>query len=417
MDSLFKMPNIRRLYCGDLLFFLGYWITYLNFTWLTYQVTGSSIKLGVVGFMLNIPLFFLLPISGVLADRFDKKKLLIIGGVLVLLVPLIFILYGLLSQITYSVILWVAVLYGIGGSILVPSTTAYIPSLVDDPKDIHKATSAISANTKVAQFVGSGLNGLLHLVVGVVSVFAVSLLCHLISLFNYLRINKKFEDVAENSSSHPIKMLWEGFLYTAKSEPLWATIMLAAVCSMTVIGLQWQMPLFAAQSLKGNIHTLSYLFFAGGLGGITSGIYLAKSKSGQSIMNKAIFGSVLISVTLMVFAISTQLWLSVIAIFFMDAGLVVVTAAVATTLQVITHESTLGRVMSFFAMGVFGFLSFSNFIIASLCHWLSESVGIFVIGVLCLLAALFYFIRKSRYHKQLTRYYQENNIDESRQPI
>ncbi len=417
MKDLFKTPNIRRLYSGDLLFFLGFWISYLNFTWITYQVTGSSIKLGVVGFMLNLPLFFLLPVAGMLADRYDKRKLLIVGGLLVTLVPLLFVLFGLFGEITYPMILWVAMVYGIGGAIIVPCTTSYIPSLLEDKKQLHRVTSAVSANTKVAQFVGSGLNGLLHLVVGSVSVFIVALFSHALSLFHYISIKKPFVPPKKEQAQHPVRMLWEGVLYTVKFEPFWATILLAAIASMSVIGLQWQIPVFAAHGLKGNIHTLSYLFLAGGLGGISSGIYLAKSKSGQHIMNKALLASLVIALTLVVFALSTELWLSIIAIFFMDAALVVITAAVVTTLQIIVQQNKLGRIMGFYAMGVFGLLSFSNIVIASLCHWLTESVGIALMGLLCLLVAIFYLVRRGRYKAMLASYYQENNIKKIRQPI
>src|SRR3989338_5068108 len=103
--TTFRQANVRRLYIGDFSFFLSFWIVYINLSWLTYNLTRSSFELGLLGFVMNISLPFILPFSGLLADAFDKRKILLTTQSCFLLVIIILLIITIVGKLNFPIIL------------------------------------------------------------------------------------------------------------------------------------------------------------------------------------------------------------------------------------------------------------------------------------------------------------------------
>ncbi len=414
--QVFHSANVRRLYFADFAIFLGFWLTFLSIIWLVYQLTQSSLTLGVIGFALNLPIFFLLPFAGVLADRMDRRTLLVWCSAGLLITPAILAGAAFMHHTSITLLLFVAPLYGAIYAIMNPAVNAYIKEVVSDTSDIHKVTGLISSNTKIAQLLAAALNGLLHLFFTIATVFVTAVLTHLLALIGFLRI-KKVSSVQTIENARGIDQFVEGVKYSFGFSPFWSILLLASVGSLCVLGWQWQLPVFSGKILGGGSRTLSLLFLAGGVGGVIGGLYVSLRKYSAGLMRLAMFALCVIAICLMLFSLSRYRIVSIVITFFLDAAWVVLLATCSASLQLIVDDNKRGRVMSFYAMGVFGLMPFTNFLIGALCYWLTVSWGIFTLGSFCLLVASFYGMSLSHYREQLQALYVEKSIGELERPV
>ncbi len=412
----FRSANVKRLYFGDFAIFLGFWLTFLSVIWLVYELTQSSLDLGVMGLALNLPIFLLLPFAGVMADRVDKRKLLIWCSALLLITPIILTWAAFTHHVTLTLLLVVGPFYGAVYAIMNPTVNSYIKEVITDVSDVHKVTGIISSNSKIAQLMAAALNGLIRLFFSISAVFLTSVITHTIALIEFLRI-KKTVHVYPEKDKRPFQQFLEGFKYSFGFSPFWSVLALASVGSLCVLAWQWQLPVFAEKMLGGGSRTLSLLFLFGGIGGIAGGVYVSLRKNSAGIMRLAMVALAVLAVCLMLFSISHYLVLSIIITFFLDAAWVVLLASTSSTLQLIVEDRKRGRVMSFYAMGVFGLMPFTNFLVGALCHWLSVSWGIFLIGVVCLIGAVAYSINFSDYREKMQSLYLEKSMTDLERPI
>src|SRR6202050_1305062 len=105
--------NFRLFFCGQSLSLIGTWMTRLATSWLVYRLTGSSLLLGVITFASQIPTFFLGPVAGVWADRWERRRVLLITQVLLALQSLALAGLTLSGRVTISEIVGLSILQGL----------------------------------------------------------------------------------------------------------------------------------------------------------------------------------------------------------------------------------------------------------------------------------------------------------------
>jgi MFS family permease len=412
----FSSRNIRYLYLGDFGLFLGFWLSFLSIIWLVYHITQSSFSLGLMGFLLNLPILILLPFAGVLADRVDRRKLLIWCSAGLLVTPAILAWAAWTDHVSISLIAIVAPLYGAIYAMMNPAVNAFIKELVDQPDEVHRVTGLISSNTKVAQLSAAALSGLLHLLWSVTAVFSAAFLSHLLSLVGFIKIQYRHRERA-TKHSHPMRQLIEGVQYSFSFSPFWSVMLVAATGSLAVLAWQWQLPVFAARFQGPPETTLSWFFLYGGIGGILGGIYVSCRRSSTGLMRLASLALLVIAIGLMLFSESIHKYWSYSLIFFIDGAWVVLLSTTSTTLQLIVDEDKRGRVMSFYAMGVFGLMPVTNLGVGALCEYMGMLWGMSLVAMICLVVVVFYVIKLPVYRAKLQRHYQRQLIRPCQRPI
>jgi len=412
----FSSKNVCYLYVSDFGIFLGFWLTFLSVIWLVFQLSQSSLSLGLMGFALNLPIFLILPFSGVLADRFNKQKILVWCSAGLLITPAILTWATWTGHASMTLLLIVAPIYGAVYAVMNPAVNAFIKEVVEQPEDVHRVTGLISSNTKVAQLLAAALNGVLHLFWSVTAAFMGAFLSHLLSLITFSRIQNR-HPAPEIENTHPIRQLLEGVRYTFSFSPFWSVLMMAGAGSLIVLAWQWQLPVFVGDILGGSDKTLSLLFLCGGVGGILGGVYVSCRKHSAGLMRLATGALFVIAVGLMLFAFSTHRIWSYVLIFFIDGAWVVLLATTSATLQLLVDDNKRGRVMSFYSMAVFGCMPFINILLASLCTWLGLSWGVVIGGIFCFIMAGFYVVNISVYRDRLQSHYTKKSLSILERPI
>jgi MFS family permease len=173
--------------------------------------------------------------------------------------------------------------------------------------------------------------------------------------------------------------------------PIRSVLLLLAVVSLMGMPYTVLMPVVASSVLHGGAHTLGFLMAASGAGALAGALYLASRTSvvglGRVIgISAAIFGASLIA-----FALSRSLWLSLVLMVPTGTGMMVQMAASNTVVQTLVDEDKRGRVMSFFAMAFFGTVPFGSLLAGTLAQRIGAPNTIGLGGVACILGAALFF--------------------------
>jgi DHA3 family macrolide efflux protein-like MFS transporter len=357
------------LWCGSIVSNVGNRIHSIALMVYTYNLTGKALDLGLLMIIMSIPNFFLSPIMGVLADRFDKRKLMIASDVarfaLVILFPFtqnIWHVYAL------------AFLIGAANSAFFPSVFSLIPAIVPK-KDLLTANSLNVTTQNIVAIIGPAGGGLIVGFWGTTPAFIINSFTFLFSAFMVLLIRKperraavsgETGTIASNKPSY-IREFAEGIRFMMGDPMMRYIIFTFSALVLVTSGLNPLFVILVKEVLgKGDL-AFGYLISALGVGGIVGGFLyglIGQRFSRISIIINLLF---LDSVIVIILGINTSYYaaLGLFAVF----GIIgtVFSITVMTLLQEYIPAEKMGRAMGVFSvmfdplsmvsMGVFGYLA------------------------------------------------------------
>ena len=158
--------NFRLFFSGQSVSLVGTWITRVATSWLVYRLTGSALLLGLVGFCGQIPTLLLAPIAGVLVDRWDRHRILVVTQVLSMLQSLALAVLVFSGTITVAAILALQVLQGIINAFDTPARQAFVVQMVEDRADLPNAIALNSSMVNASRIIGPSIGGIVIAAVG-----------------------------------------------------------------------------------------------------------------------------------------------------------------------------------------------------------------------------------------------------------
>jgi MFS family permease len=362
---------------------VGTWIQQVAESWLVFQLTNSALLLGVVGFLSSIPVLLLSLFGGVLADRMNKRNILIATQSAFMLLAFILALLTQLKIITPLQIMIIAVLHGIVMAFDAPSRQAVVVELVGK-EHLFNAIALNSVSFNASRIVGPALAGIFVAVIGMSGCFYVngfSFLAVLIALWS-IKVDGKSRNENLGNAFEDIK---EGLFFVKDNRLILALILMVGVVSLFGIAYIILMPVFAKDVLKVGVEGLGFLMSSSGFGALIGALILARLGNFSFKGKLLAFSVLLFSISVMVFAISKIYWLSLLALAFVGGSSVVAIALVNTILQVRVEDKFRGRVMGVFMITFAGFMPFGN-LFAGLC---AQAIGVsrtvFLGGLICAL--------------------------------
>jgi MFS family permease len=387
-----RSRNYRLFVAGQGISLIGTWMQQVAMSWLVYRLTGSAMLLGIVGFTSQIPSFLLAPVAGVLADRWEKRRLLLATQSLALTqaaLLAVIVLTGLV-QIWHIVLL--SLFLGIISAFDIPVRQSFVVQMVDSREDLSNAIALNSSMVHGARLIGPTIAGLLVASVGEGVCFAINSASYLavITALAAMRITPQPPRLQRR---HVLQELHEGVLYASGSKPILSIILLLGLISLVGMPYSVLIPVFAREVLHGNSHTYGFLMTATGSGAFAGAFYLASRKSviglGMVIVRAAIFFGTGIAV----FAISNIFALSMLSLVLAGFGGMTLVASCNTILQTIVDEDKRGRVMSFFTMAFIGMAPFGSLIAGALAGRIGAKETVFIGGMCCLAGGMIFFRR------------------------
>lgn len=384
--------NYRLFFFGQGISLIGTWVTRIAMSWLVYRLTSSSLLLGVVGFAGQIPTFLLGPFAGVIVDRADRYRLLVVTQVLSMLQSGLLAYFALSGRVTAWHVAILAIWQGLINAFDTPARQAFLVDMLESRDDLPNAIALNSSLVNVARLIGPSVAGVLIGVFGEGVCFAIdasSYIAVLGALFA-MRIVARPRPVRD---AHFLSEMREGFAYVAAFTPIRDLLLLLACVSLAGMPYAVLMPVFATKVLHGGPHTLGWLMTSTGTGALCSALWLASRTSvlglGRTVSTaSAVFGSALIA-----FSYSRSLWLSLPLLVLVGAGMMMQMAATNTLIQTLVDERMRGRVMSFYTMAFFGMTPFGSLLAGVVSEHFSAEVAVRS-GGLITLCAVALFIRR-----------------------
>ena len=382
--------NYRLFFGGQVVSLVGTWITTTATNWLVYRLTGSALLLGVVGFAGQFPAFVLGPFTGIVVDRLDRHRLLLITQTISMLQSFALAALVLSGRITLEWIVALSVVQGIVNAFDMPARQSFVLTMVENKADLGNAIALNSSMVTLARLVGPSIAGVVIAATNEGWCFLLDGISYVAVIVALLQMKIARPAAPPATRRSALHQFTEGFVYAFGFRPIRSIILLLAIVSLVGVPYTVMMPVFATTVFQGGPHTLGILMTSSGFGALCGALWLAQRQSvvglGRIIpMASALFGAGLIA-----FSFTRVLWLAIPCLVVAGFGFMVQMASSNTVIQTIVDDEKRGRVMGFYMMAFLGTAPFGSL----LAGWLSSRIGapqtLFVGGVCCILGALWF---------------------------
>lgn len=382
--------NYRLYFFGQIISLIGTWMTQTASLWLVYHLSSSAFMLGLVAFVGQVPIFFLSPIAGVLADRFNRHRLLVLTQILAMLQSFALAVLTFTHHINVPILIALTLVQGMINSVDIPVRQALVIAFVENRKHLSNAIALNSSVFNLARLVGPAISGFIIASFGVAA-------CYLIDGFSYFAVilsllAMRFAVLPKSRvPKHPLLEMREGFRYAFGLRPIRALIITLALMSFLGFSYAVLTPLFARDVFGGDARTLGYLMSATGIGALIGAAYLGSRTQIRGLGNVMAAGASLMGIGTIAFANLRFLSLSLVALAIAGLGGVLMMASSNTLLQSLVEEEKRGRVMSIFTMAFTGTMPLGNLAIGAIAGKFGAPFALTLSGIFCMTVAIIFY--------------------------
>ena len=399
MLAAFTYRDFRVQWFGACTSSIGTWMQIVAQNWLVLSLTGSAFFLGLDAFLQQLPIILFTLIGGVLADRIDRRRTLLMSQYLQMATSgtLAVLMYFHVVQIWH--ILALSFTTGIAQSFGGPAYQSLIPSLVDK-KDLPNAVALNSIQFNVARVIGPLLFGATLVVFGtwgynepqaMNACFVLNSLSFLVVIYALMSLHvKHIPPAAPQRIRDELRI---GLTYVRNHDSLVALIVLAATTTFLGFAVLTFLPIFAQKVFHEGASTYSHLMAFSGAGSIVGALIVAWLGKFRRMGLTALLVQAVYGVFILGFAMSRVLWLSDILLFMTGASLMVVFSTVTSLIQLIAPNEMRGRVMSIYMVAFRGGMPLGSLVSGYLASFLGAPIVIGVNGLLLVVVAAYFLVR------------------------
>ncbi len=390
--------NYRLFFGGQGLSLFGTWMTLVATRWLVHEkMPLDDWILGFVTFAGQIPIL-LAPLAGAWVEGASRHRALILTQSLSMIQSFALAVLSLSGLVEVWQIIALAAFQGFINALDVPARQAFLVEMVDDKNDLGNAIALNSSMFNGARLLGPALAGVIlaqftgKVGQGAGICFTIDGISYLAVIAALLRMNVKPRParVSERKIWHEMK---EGFRYSFRSVPIRAILFLLGIVSIFGSPFNVLMPAFASRILHGNAGTYGLLLAVSGAGALLGALYLASRSSVIGLGRVIAISSGLFAVSIIGFALSTSLWLSMALTFTASFGMMVQMASSNTILQTIVEDDMRARVMSFYTLTVLGMIPVGSLLCSGLVVVIGAPYTVAFGGGVSLLGAIYFLLR------------------------
>lgn len=412
LSSMFRAlryRNYRLFFIGQGISLIGTWMQQIALSWLVYRLTDSVFLLGVVTFCSQVPTFLLGPFAGVVADRFDRHKILLITQAFSMLQAATLAVLVLTEIIQIWHVLALSAFLGIVNGYDIATRQAFVIQMVDKRKDVSNAIALNSSMFNLARLVGPAVAGLLIAAVGEGIVFMINTVSYITVIGSLLLMRlKPFKpQIQKRKIWHSLQ---EGFGYAFGFPPIRALLGIVAFLSLFGMPFSVLMPVFARDILHGNANTLGYLMGASGVGALAGAMFLAQRKTVVGLGKIMIYTMFTFSLGLIVFSFSEVLLISLACMVITGFGMIVTMASCNTLLQTIVDDDKRGRVMSLYSMAFMGMAPLGSMLAGSVAEYIGVNYTLAACAFFCAASIIPFALNLNRLRQMVTPIYQRLGI-------
>jgi MFS family permease len=378
-----EVPNYRRYLSGQSISLIGTWMQMTAQSWLVLSVTHSATALGVIVALQTLPVLLLAPYGGVIADRVDKRRMMIAlqsaMGVQALIL-------GVLT-VTGEVRVWqigvLAMLLGLNNAFENPSRQSFMLELVG-PRHLRNAVSLNSVMVNVARVIGPAVAGILIATVG-------TGVCFLLNAGSFVAVVASLltMDLSALKPASPTPrargQLREGLAYVRRTPDLAVPLLMMAVVGCLTYEFQVTLPYMAKTGLHAGSSGFGFMTAAMGVGAVLGGLVVAtRGRTGTAALVASVTG---FGVAMALATVAPSLPVELIAMTLVGAGSVAFMSSGNATLQLRAAPEMRGRVMSLWFVAFQGSTPIGGPVIGTVMSVAGARAGLGLGAVTCFIVA------------------------------
>jgi len=383
-------------------------MTQVASSWLVYRLTNSALLLGLVSFSGQIPALLLTPFAGVWVDRWDRRRVLEVTQVLAMIQSFAMAALALSGVVNIWHILGLTMFQGAINAFDIPARQTFVVEMIEDRADLSNAIALNSSMMNGARLVGPSIAGAIIAIAGEGYCFLIDGISYIAVIVSLAMMNTKRG--APRAHENLFAELHAGWRYIMSFDPIRSILALVSFISLVGVPYTVLLPVFASVVLHGGPHTFGFLTGATGLGAFISAVVLAMQKTIVGLGKRMAITSLTFGIGLILFAFSHHIAVSMLLMLVVGFSMMQVMASANTIMQTIVDEDKRGRVMSFYTLAFIGVAPFGNLIAGSLADRIGGPATVAVGGVLCIVAALWFFSRLENIRRIVRPLYVERGI-------
>jgi len=372
---------------GNGISLIGLWVQRLAIGWLTWQLTHSGFWLGAVAFADLFPALLVGPFAGVLADRFDRTRILRVTQSISLIQAVTLWLAYESGHVNVYIIFALTLGLGVNAAITQPARLALIPQLVRG-EDLNTALALNSVLFNSARFIGPMVAGLIIGVSDLGKTFLFNAFSYLamIAALLYMQPLPRRAAVSPHSVLHD---LGQGIRYCAGHASIGPLLLMIGVVAIFARPIADLLPGFAGHVFERGELGLVWLTSAMGIGSVIGGMWLAQRASVTGLPAITLVSILLTGASLVAFAATSRFVLALVLVVVASGAMSVCGTATQTLLQRIVDDDKRGRAMSLWGLIFRGAPALGVLVMGTLSEWFGLAAPVFAGALVCIGFAAF----------------------------
>jgi MFS family permease len=397
--------NFQLFFSGQLISLTGTWMQTVAQSWLVYRLTGSGLKLGAVGFASQIPVFLFAPLGGIVADRTNRKHVVI--GTQIASMLLAFVLAAL--TLSHRVQVWhvfvLAALLGVVNAFDIPGRQSFLVDMVGK-EDLMNAIALNSSMFNGARVIGPAVAGVLVARLGEGWCFFANGVSYIAVIAGLMMMNVH-APARVSANTSPWEHMREGFQFVSRTVPIRTLMILLGLVSVTGMPYVVLMPIFADKILHHGGQEFATMIGSHDLGAVRLGILMGAAGVGALLgaLTLAVRSGVKglgtwisvccagFGVSLMLFSFSKSFWLSVLLLMPVGYFIMLQMASSNTLIQVMVPDVLRGRVMAVYSMMFMGMAPIGALLGGALSDRLSAPLTVAIGGFASVMGAWWFSVQ------------------------
>ncbi len=371
----------------------GTWMHSAGQGWLVLKLTDSPFYLGLVGSAVSMPILIFTLAGGVVADRFPKRKILLITQTILMFLALTLAVLVSTGIVTVWHVVAIAFFIGTTSAFDIPARQSFLIEMVGK-ENLMNAIALNSAAFNAARIIGPAIAGVLIGSLGLTACFYINSLSFLAAIAGLIKMRFDNEGKTEPRGKGVKAELKEGLKYIFSESKIYSIIISVGIISFFGFPYITFLPVYARDILKTGATGLGILMGCSGAGAFTGAIILAIR---GNIIKKGILlavSGVTFSLALLIFSYSKTVWLSYLMLFLIGLGAISQIATANSLLQISVPDRLRGRVMSSFTMTFLGMATLGNFAVGSLANYIGIQYALGIGAKFCLLGMIWLLWKK-----------------------
>jgi MFS family permease len=385
MFRALRHRNFRLFFSGQLVSLSGTWMQTLAQSWLVYRLTQSPALLGAVSFASQVPVLFLSPWAGIVADRHSRHRMVIITQSAMMVQALVLAALTLTGRITVWQIFVLSAFQGVCIAFDMPARQAFLIEMVGG-EDLMNAIALNSSMFNSARMIGPAVAGVLVAALGEGMCFLINGVSYLAVIAGLL-LMRLTPWRPEGRKPGKLDQLKEGVAYVLKNDAIRSLLGLLGVVSLLGMPYAVLMPIFAEDILRSGPRGMGGLMSAAAAGALAGALWLARRRSVRGLDRVVVRACALFGVALTFFSVARVYWLAVACLVPAGFGIMVQMGSTNSLVQSLVDNRMRGRVMGLYATMFLGVAPFGSLLAGFVAERAGAPATVALGGLACIAGA------------------------------